>query len=188
MGLTRCTTISTSVFASARCDLLLLCNTPHSFRYPFARKQINYFGGSLNGWSSVRRGRSENWNAQSMFIRSKTRTGSQLRTLGLAQIRITRTGAIAHGILRVPLRGRAATPCVAKLARMETITAPHRGRNDVPEVDTAPDTPWLVMVWNDPINLMSYVTWVFQDLFGYSRARPPSSCFRFTTQGQGKGG
>ena len=25
------------------------------------------------------------------------------------------------------------------------------------------------MVWNDPVNLMSYVTWVFQKLFGYSR-------------------
>ncbi|MDQ3951914.1 MAG: ATP-dependent Clp protease adapter ClpS [Actinomycetota bacterium] len=30
------------------------------------------------------------------------------------------------------------------------------------------DKPWLVVVWNDPINLMSYVTWVFQKLFGYS--------------------
>jgi len=28
--------------------------------------------------------------------------------------------------------------------------------------------PWLVIVWNDPINLMSYVTYVFQKLFGYS--------------------
>ncbi len=32
-----------------------------------------------------------------------------------------------------------------------------------------PDVPWVVIVWNDPINLMSYVTWVFQKLFGYSR-------------------
>ena len=30
------------------------------------------------------------------------------------------------------------------------------------------DRPWLVIVWNDPINLMSYVTFVFQKLFGYS--------------------
>ncbi len=30
------------------------------------------------------------------------------------------------------------------------------------------DSPWVVIVWNDPINLMSYVTWVFQKLFGYS--------------------
>jgi len=33
----------------------------------------------------------------------------------------------------------------------------------------APDAPWIVIVWNDPINLMSYVTYVFQKLFGYSK-------------------
>jgi ATP-dependent Clp protease adaptor protein ClpS len=38
---------------------------------------------------------------------------------------------------------------------------------DVPERDL----PWVVIVWNDPINLMSYVTYVLQRLFGYSRAR-----------------
>ncbi len=34
-----------------------------------------------------------------------------------------------------------------------------------------PDTPWIVLVWNDPINLMSYVTFVLQKLFGYSREK-----------------
>ena len=34
---------------------------------------------------------------------------------------------------------------------------------------TEADIPWVVIVWNDPINLMSYVTYVFQKLFGYSR-------------------
>ncbi|MBK1785878.1 ATP-dependent Clp protease adapter ClpS [Prauserella cavernicola] len=29
--------------------------------------------------------------------------------------------------------------------------------------------PWQTVVWNDPVNLMSYVTYVFQKLFGYSR-------------------
>jgi ATP-dependent Clp protease adaptor protein ClpS len=38
---------------------------------------------------------------------------------------------------------------------------------DLGEV-TAADLPWKVIVWNDPINLMSYVTFVFQKLFGYS--------------------
>jgi ATP-dependent Clp protease adaptor protein ClpS len=33
----------------------------------------------------------------------------------------------------------------------------------------AADRPWLTIVWNDPVNLMSYVTYVFQQLFGYSR-------------------
>ena len=38
-----------------------------------------------------------------------------------------------------------------------------------PEVDETPveDRPWVVIVWNDPINLMSYVTFVLQKLFGY---------------------
>ncbi|WP_037358606.1 ATP-dependent Clp protease adapter ClpS [Amycolatopsis orientalis] len=31
------------------------------------------------------------------------------------------------------------------------------------------DQPWRTIVWNDPVNLMSYVTYVFQKLFGYSR-------------------
>ena len=33
------------------------------------------------------------------------------------------------------------------------------------------DKPWLVIVWNDPINLMSFVTYVFQKLFGYSKEK-----------------
>jgi ATP-dependent Clp protease adaptor protein ClpS len=36
------------------------------------------------------------------------------------------------------------------------------------DTDLAVDRPWIVLVWNDPINLMSYVTFVFQKLFGYS--------------------
>ena len=40
-----------------------------------------------------------------------------------------------------------------------------------PETDdiTLLATPWVTIVWNDPVNLMSYVTYVFQKLFGYSR-------------------
>ena len=44
-----------------------------------------------------------------------------------------------------------------------------------PEVDTnestALDHPWKVIVWDDPINLMSYVTFVFRKVFGYSEAK-----------------
>jgi ATP-dependent Clp protease adaptor protein ClpS len=36
------------------------------------------------------------------------------------------------------------------------------------EGDVEHERPWVVIVWNDPINLMSYVTLVFQKLFGYS--------------------
>ncbi|MGQ0843985.1 MAG: ATP-dependent Clp protease adapter ClpS [Sporichthyaceae bacterium] len=31
------------------------------------------------------------------------------------------------------------------------------------------DVPWVTIVWNDPINLMSYVAYVFQSYFGYSK-------------------
>lgn len=34
---------------------------------------------------------------------------------------------------------------------------------------TEPDPPWVTVVWNDPVNLMSYVTYVFQQVFGYSK-------------------
>ncbi|CAL9537018.1 ATP-dependent Clp protease adapter protein ClpS [Streptomyces sp. enrichment culture] len=32
-----------------------------------------------------------------------------------------------------------------------------------------PDVPWVTIVHNDPVNLMSYVTYVFQSYFGYSK-------------------
>ncbi|MER5882837.1 ATP-dependent Clp protease adapter ClpS [Streptomyces sp. NPDC001941] len=32
-----------------------------------------------------------------------------------------------------------------------------------------PDVPWVTLVHNDPVNLMSYVTYVFQAYFGYSK-------------------
>jgi len=37
--------------------------------------------------------------------------------------------------------------------------------------DTSLDPPWITLVWNDPVNLMSYVTYVFQTYFGYSREK-----------------
>ncbi|WP_239381039.1 ATP-dependent Clp protease adapter ClpS, partial [Frankia sp. CIT1] len=42
---------------------------------------------------------------------------------------------------------------------------------DISEVDETAedDRPWVTIVWNDPVNLMSYVTYVFQKLFGFSR-------------------
>lgn len=34
-----------------------------------------------------------------------------------------------------------------------------------------PDRPWITIVWNDPINLMSYVTHVFMTVFGYPKTK-----------------
>ena len=40
-----------------------------------------------------------------------------------------------------------------------------------PHIDevVVPDRPWVVIVWNDPVNLMSYVTFVLHKFFGYSK-------------------
>lgn len=52
-------------------------------------------------------------------------------------------------------------------------TAPDTERLEETETDslTASDIPWVVIVWNDPVNLMSYVSYVFQTYFGYSEAK-----------------
>ena len=50
-------------------------------------------------------------------------------------------------------------------------TAPVEVERPAEEEIIEPDVPWIVIVWNDPINLMSYVTYVFQKLFGYSREK-----------------
>lgn len=44
---------------------------------------------------------------------------------------------------------------------------------EVPDVDEVRgvDRAWVTVVWNDPINQMSYVTWVFQKLFGYPKEK-----------------
>jgi ATP-dependent Clp protease adaptor protein ClpS len=44
---------------------------------------------------------------------------------------------------------------------------------ELPQSDerTTPDRPWLTIVWNDPINLMSYVTYVFQRVFGFPKPK-----------------
>jgi ATP-dependent Clp protease adaptor protein ClpS len=56
---------------------------------------------------------------------------------------------------------------------MEGVTsaAPTVERIERPADDKEPDRPWVTIVWNDPINLMSYVTYVFQKLFGYSHEK-----------------
>ncbi|GAB2976017.1 hypothetical protein GCM10027076_11990 [Nocardioides montaniterrae] len=41
----------------------------------------------------------------------------------------------------------------------------------VPADLTVADTPWSTIVWNDPVNLMSYVAFVFTKYFGYSKKK-----------------
>ena len=54
-------------------------------------------------------------------------------------------------------------------------TTTEESTETVEEVDVGtladPDRPWITVVWNDPINLMSYVTHVFMTVFGYPKAK-----------------
>lgn len=47
-----------------------------------------------------------------------------------------------------------------------------------------PALPWITLVWNDPVNLMSYVTYVLQSHFGYSRAKAEKLMMDVHTQGR----
>jgi ATP-dependent Clp protease adaptor protein ClpS len=49
--------------------------------------------------------------------------------------------------------------------------APVEVERPATEHDSSVDRPWVTIVWNDPVNLMSYVTYVFQQVFGYPRAK-----------------
>jgi len=40
-----------------------------------------------------------------------------------------------------------------------------------PDEVTVVAKPWVTVVWNDPVNLMSYVTFVFQKYFGYDKKK-----------------
>lgn len=52
----------------------------------------------------------------------------------------------------------------------QTIEAPAELRLPDSDSDERDDRPWVVIVWNDPINLMSYVAFVFRSLFSFSEA------------------
>jgi ATP-dependent Clp protease adaptor protein ClpS len=52
------------------------------------------------------------------------------------------------------------------------------------EDDRAEDRPWVVIVWNDPINLMSYVTLVLRKLFGYTEAKATKLMLQVHNEGK----
>jgi ATP-dependent Clp protease adaptor protein ClpS len=72
----------------------------------------------------------------------------------------TRAGAIADTATAT------ATPATADPAIADPATA-----DADPATEVSPDRPWITIVWDDPINLMSYVTHVFMTVFGYSKTK-----------------
>lgn len=49
---------------------------------------------------------------------------------------------------------------------------------------TETDKPWIVVVWDDPVNEMRYVVWVFQKLFGFSRAKATKLMYKVHYEGK----
>ncbi len=63
-------------------------------------------------------------------------------------------------------------------------TAPSEVDKPTGSTELSPDVPFQVIVWNDPINLMSYVTFVFQKLFGYSKEKATQLMLQVHNEGK----
>src|SRR5215211_6289718 len=75
----------------------------------------------------------------------------------------TRTNALAPG-----------RDSIGAVMVVRASTAPAEVDEPTRDEEITPDQPWIVIVWNDPINLMTYVVYVFQKLFGYSKEKATS--------------
>jgi ATP-dependent Clp protease adaptor protein ClpS len=63
-------------------------------------------------------------------------------------------------------------------------TREERDVASVRQEDEATDTPWVTIVWDDPVNLMTYVTYVFQKLFGYSEPKATKLMMQVHNEGK----
>ena len=55
------------------------------------------------------------------------------------------------------------------------------------EVVTSENLPWMCIVWDDPVNLMSYVTYVFHTILGYDKKRAHELMMQVHTEGKVEG-
>ena len=46
------------------------------------------------------------------------------------------------------------------------------------------DAPWITIVWDDPVNLMTYVTYVLMELFGFSKEKAHELMMKVHTEGK----
>lgn len=61
---------------------------------------------------------------------------------------------------------------------------PQTDTRGVTETDTARDRPWVTVVWDDPVNLMHYVAYVFQKLFGFSKDKATELMMQVHSEGR----
>jgi ATP-dependent Clp protease adaptor protein ClpS len=75
-------------------------------------------------------------------------------------------------------------PSATMAGMSQTIEAPVRAPEREERETRAPDRPWIVIVWNDPVNLMTYVTLVFRKLFGYSEQKATQLMLQVHNEGK----
>ena len=94
------------------------------------------------------------------------------------------TAANTGMVLSVALNygGRAEIVDACRTA-MKKLAAQGKSADELDEESIERDRPWIVIVWNDPINLMTYVTYVFQKLFGFTKEKAEHDVARLQEHG-----
>jgi ATP-dependent Clp protease adaptor protein ClpS len=66
------------------------------------------------------------------------------------------------------------------------VTAAEASTLELPETDevVVAEVPWVTIVWDDPVNLMSYVTFVFVDYFHYPKGKARKLMLQVHTEGK----
>jgi ATP-dependent Clp protease adaptor protein ClpS len=62
--------------------------------------------------------------------------------------------------------------------------APERAPDTTTDVEHELDRPWVTVVWDDPVNLMTYVTFVLQELFGYDEQKATTLMLQVHNEGK----
>lgn len=72
-------------------------------------------------------------------------------------------------------------PTMARLSSLPQATEAPAATEQVIESE---DRPWVTIVWDDPVNLMHYVAFIFQKLFGYSKAKATELMLKVHQEGK----
>ncbi len=85
-------------------------------------------------------------------------------------------------LMLASLTGRSGHGLASSASMSAPVTSPVK--DPVDETVRRPDLPWKVIVLDDPVNLMSYVTYVFRKLFGYSQQKAHRLMMQVHTEGR----
>jgi ATP-dependent Clp protease adaptor protein ClpS len=96
--------------------------------------------------------------------------------MGLCMKDAVRVAADSSGVNTTAAHGAGPEVVMAGQAVPEAVEAT--------EILEAEDRPWVTVVWDDPVNLMHYVTYIFQKLFGYSKGKATELMLQVHNEGR----